>query len=594
MSSLTFVTSFFYIYEREYDEKKTIPWRIERFREIARTGIKLCIYVCPILEKYIKLLCEEFPDNIQLMKTISIEDTIVGRLVSEINYESSADGTEPLSLPNKKKVTKDVSDYMIVINSKTEFMAHTVENNPWNSTHFAWIDFNISHVFFDKPLSIEYLTILGKRDYFEPNCFVIPGCWDKYNNEYIGHITETIHWRFCGGFLLGDAMSILKFHELYNHYLPLFLKEYRRLVWEVNFWAWLEANSDWNPKWYKADHNDTIINSMWAATFSQSLKSQGSEVFQYDYPKVDGYNPSSAAYLFHKGKHLLNTRYVNYWYYNNGGYMFYDGTNIIRTKNVFSNLNYAEGCAPEYQRLIPQSYTEMEETIDLPKHDFYSRGIEDLRLYAVGDKVKYIATTVGYHTTCGNRMVIGDYCIDTFNYANSFLVHPPTETFLEKNWVPLVLNNPASPYHERELFIYRWGPLEIGEIYDDPETNTKKLEIIQSYPETALAPFFKKMRGSALMVDTGKSLIGVIHFSEETKPRHYFHVMIELDRTTLEPLRYSDPFYFESVNIEFCIGFDIKEDNYWFWISRMDRDPLLIKMNREKIPFTRTFPKIET
>ena len=96
------------------------------------------------------------------------------------------------------------------------------------------------------------------------------------------------------------------------------------------------------------------------------------------------------------------------------------------------------------------------------------------------------------------------------------------------------------------------------------------------------------------MVDTGKSLIGVIHFSEETKPRHYFHVMIELDRTTLEPLRYSDPFYFESVNIEFCIGFDIKEDNYWFWISRMDRDTLLIKMNREKIPFTRTFPKIET
>jgi hypothetical protein len=272
------------------------------------------------------------------MKTISIEDTIVGRLVSEINYEAINENKQQLSLPNTKNVTKDVSDYMIIINSKTEFMADTVKKNPWNSSHFAWIDFNISHVFFDKLLSIEYLTILGKRNYFEPNCFVIPGCWDKYNNENIGHVIETIHWRFCGGFLLGDATSILRFHELYNHYLPIFLREYHRLVWEVNFWAWLEVNSDWNPKWYKADHNDTIINSMWVATFSQSLQIKGSESYIYNYPHVDGYNPCSAAYLHYKGKHLLNTRYVNYWYYNNGNYMFYDGTNIIMLKDRKKNL----------------------------------------------------------------------------------------------------------------------------------------------------------------------------------------------------------------------------------------------------------------
>jgi len=591
MSSLTFVTSFFYIYDSGYYELKTIPWRIDRFREIARTGIKICIYVCPIFEKYIKLLCEEFPENIKLMKIISIENTIVGRLVSVINYEAINENKEQISLPNTRNVSKDVVDYMIIINSKSEFMADTVRKNPWNSTHFAWIDFNISHVFLDKLPTIEYLTILGKRDYFEDKCFVIPGCWDKYNKD-IDDVIETIYWRFCGGFFLGDAESILRFHELYNHYLPIFLRENRRLVWEVNFWAWLEVNSDWNPKWYEADHNDTIINSMWVSTFSQSLKSKGSESYTYNYPHIDGYNPSSASYLYYKGKHLLNTRYVNYWCCDNSMYMFYDESNIIQTKNYYSELNYAEGCEKKHNHLIPQFYQEMEETIDLPKYDFYSRGVEDIRLYSIGDKIKYIATTVGYHNTCGNRMIIGDYCIDNYNYKNSYLVTPPTETFLEKNWIPIVLNNPESKYHKRELFVYRWGPLEIGEINNDIESNTKKLEIILSYPQTELAPFFKKMRGSSIMVDTGESLIGVVHFSEETKPRHYFHVIIELDRTTLEPLRYSDPFYFECVNIEFCIGFDIKKDNYWFWISRMDRDPVLIKINVENVPFTRTFPKV--
>jgi hypothetical protein len=32
------------------------------------------------------------------------------------------------------------------------------------------------------------------------------------------------------------------------------------LVWEVNYWAWLEAEGYISPIWYLADHNDTIIN----------------------------------------------------------------------------------------------------------------------------------------------------------------------------------------------------------------------------------------------------------------------------------------------------------------------------------------------
>jgi hypothetical protein len=598
--SVTFVTSFFYIYEREYDAKKTIPWRIERFREIASTGIKLCVYVCPTLEKYIKDLEAEFPDNVRVMKTMEIRNTIIANMLREIGE---------YTLPEKRSNTKDLADYLTVINSKTEFMSHTIHENPWTSTHFAWIDFNISHVFFDKERSLRFLQYIGTRNYFEDSFFVIPGCWDKWSGEHIGHINEIIHWRFCGGFFMGDAASILRFHSLYLEYFPKFLQEQHKLVWEVNFWAWLEFKTDWlsvyekndshgHYAWYKADHNDSIICSIWARIFSKRLLDNDQATsHMYDYPVIDGYNPSSAAYLFHKGKHWLNTRYVNYWYYPDGWYMFYDGTRIIRSKNILSELTTSH--VPESTSILtPRNYLEISETIDLQKYDMYSRGIEDLRLYAVRDRIKYIATTVGYHSTGGNRMIVGDYRPETQDLAISSLIEPPTDTFLEKNWVPLVLNNPTSEFHGRELFIYGWGPFSVGEIREDPITGTKRLEIIYQENQTRLAPFFHKMKGSAVFVDTAAgatynigNLVGVVHFSEELRPRHYFHMMVELDRRTLKPLRYSEPFYFDSVSIEFCIGFSLSSDrmNYLFWISKMDRDPILITVPILDIPFVGVF-----
>lgn len=578
IGKITFVTSFFHIYDQEYDERKTISWRIERFREIAATGIPICVYTCAKLQCHIEALIDEFPENVRMMKVMDLSDTVIAGMVCDHKRDRD------LNLPEVRSNNKDVENYMIVIHSKTEFMYHAISENPWNSTHFAWIDFNISHVFFEKERSLRFLQWLGSRNYFEESCFVIPGCWDKWSGEHICDITHTIHWRFCGGFFMGDIASIRHFHELYLKYFPKFITETNTLTWEVNFWAWLEIASSWFSHlpsihtWYKADHNDTIICDMWARTFSRRIfDSTMHQQISYDYPKIEGYNASSAAYLFHEGKHWLNTRYVNYWYYPNGWYMFYDGTNIIRTKNILSELKYVD----DKSFIYPINYQEMNETIDLPSYEMYSRGIEDLRLYSFEGNIKYIATTVGYHSTEGNRMMIGEYRTNTLDLAESHLIDPPTNTFLEKNWVPLVLDNPESAFHGQELFIYKWGPFEVGGLQekqqgiDDDELH---LEIIHRVDYSRCEPFFHKMKGSANLVDTGDVLVGVVHFSEELRPRHYFHMLVEIDRTTMEPLRYSDPFYFDSVSIEFCIGFSIQHDNYMFWISRMDRDPLLVTL----------------
>lgn len=548
--TVTFVTSFFHIYDVNYDIKKNITWRIDRFKELLNTGIHICIYVCPILEPMIRHL-EELYENLIIMKVVDIEELWVYKATIPYEY----------TLPEHKNLLKDTPNYMFVINSKSEFMNHAVQENPWKTSHFAWVDLNLTHVFKDKVASLRFLKDMENHTW-KPSCFLIPGCWDRHD---IVHY-ERVHWRFCGGFFLGDAESIQMFHRLYTTKYPDFIQTYKKLLWEVNFWAWLEVNSDWKPDYYKADHDDSIIRAISPSNYTLKLTDLEAVRRLYNYPHIQGYNPGSASYLFYCGKHYLNTRYVNYQIYDDGSYSFYDDANIIRTKNIVSELDYdASG------NLIPLNYCEMTETIKLPKYDLYSRGIEDIRLYEHNGILKYIATTVGYYSTGVNRMIIGDYNYETKDYSNSQIIDPPTNTQCEKNWIPV-------PHEEKELFIYKWAPLEIGLIFREPDKNPQ-LRIIKTFYETCGVHEFQHMKGSTPFIEFGSDeLIGVVHLSEDTKPRSYFHMMVVLDKKTLKPLRYGEPFVFEKVGIEFCIGFRIHNGDYEFWISRMDREPVLISI----------------
>jgi hypothetical protein len=555
--TVTFVTCLFHIYNMNYDDNKNIKWRVERFKELLNTDIHICIYVCPTLEPIIRSLEQQY-ENLRIMKVVKIEELWVYKETVKYNF----------TLPEQRNLLKDTPNYMFVMNSKPEFLNHAVQENPWNTSHFAWVDFNITYIFKDKITSLRFFKDMEHHTW-KPSCFLIPGCWNRHVNIHCKHVTECVHWRFCGGFLLGDAESIQRFHHLCTTEYPKFIKTYKKLVWEVNFWAWLEMNTLWNPDHYKADHDDSIIRAISPSNYALNLNDLGTVQQIYDYPRINGYNPGSASYIFYRGKHYLNTRYVSYWCCDNGSYMFYDGTNIIRTKNITSELDCdASGF------LIPLNYHEMTETIKLAKYDLYSRGIEDIRLYEHDGLLKYIATTVGYYSTGGNRMIIGDYNYETKNYSNSHIIEPPTNTRCEKNWIPVTDPEGLG----RELFIYKWAPFEIGKIFRAPDKNPQ-LKIVQSFNETCGVHEFQHMKGSTTFIDFGPDeLVGVVHFSEDTKPRSYFHMMVVLDKMTLKPLRYSEPFVFEKVGIEFCIGFRIHNGNYEFWISRMDREPVLVRI----------------
>ena len=68
----------------------------------------------------------------------------------------------------------------------------------------------------------------------------------------------------------------------------------------------------------------------------------------YPYPEVYGGGPdnetypfmsSSASYIYFQGKHILNTRFVNYSYSPEGRYLINDYHKILHTKNIRSYLH---------------------------------------------------------------------------------------------------------------------------------------------------------------------------------------------------------------------------------------------------------------
>jgi len=557
-TTLTFVTSFIDIYGKTTFEDKTLEWRFNKFRDIASTGIQICVYADKVCYDYMQQFQSEFP-NVKIMKIIQIEQTFAYKTINaeKIEYE----------LPEYRNIPKDIPEYMMLINSKCEFMKDAIEKNPWNSTHFAWIDFSISYVFHDKMKTIEYLRILSDR-HFEPDFLLIPGCWDKIAPNDISQIVNSVYWRFCGGFLLGDKKSVKDFCDLYERHFAEFIKTTKKLVWEVNFWAWLEANKGWTPRWYKADHNDCIIHipaDVCAVRLYPHL-----EKSIYPYPHIDTYEPDSASYVYYQGKHILNTRYVNYWYLETGHCSIKHPEDFIISKNMVSELD------DQYE---PLYFKEMkEETVGLESKRCYFYGLEDIRLYPWKDQLKFIATNINYSPTGSNRMIVGEYHPFTQSYSNCRIITPPYESWCEKNWIPLIK---AREDEEEEYFIYKWNPMEIGIIKND------QLEIVKSFP--IHSPWFHKVRGSTIFQDNGEYLVGIVHFSEDTLPRRYYHILVALEKETFQPIRYSDIFVFQHIGIEFCIGFFIEKASYRCWISKKDRDPTMVVFNKDKLPLKNDF-----
>lgn len=647
VGNLTYVTSFIKIYKDTPYCGRENEYYFSKFTELADTGIQLCVYTddCGI-----DLLRQLPHPNIRIMGIVKLEELRVYKDYQRVCKETKETGGDGGSggdesglrsrdefLPTHRNNDKDIAEYMCVINSKIDFVKDTMDKNPYQSSHFAWIDFSITYVF-NNLASCQRLLQFYNTVELEETFLCITGCLGKTPIEDINSYINRVNWRFCGGFFIGDKASLNEFYNLNTNYFYEFLSKYKKLVWEVNFWAWIEITyPNWKPIWTKADHNDTVIDIP-AILYSTNLKKkclpvpsyfspfpQGEDYYRminYDYPVLDGYYASSASHYCLKvgetKKHFLNTRYVNYRIIHDGWYQYSNSNKRIISRNMF--------CMLDEKTFLPLFFCEVDEKEMgiVSKEHSWSVGVEDIRLFTnwveggggtevekgVGKVVNdvegatvtngtntntldFIATSINYSNRDYNRMILGKYTINEnekhvsltdCKVLDSPLENPELKNIVcEKNWIPI----------ENEKYIYKWSPFEIIQyseviIKDDnnnnintPNTpqNDKHNGVLTAVTCPTLCSIARKFRGSTVFVDGGveDELLGIVHFTEgEGHEKCYFHSLVAINKATMKPKRYSQPFYFVKKGIEYCIGFYIENNKYYYWISQMDREPLLI------------------
>ena len=535
--SLTYVSCFVNINCKE--PHKTHSWRMDNFRQIAKTGVPIVLYV----DAEIKEAFDWTQFSNVVLRDVDYSKSWTYKVCSL--YKGN--------LPASRNMVKDSFLFLCLMNMKIEFVVNAVNENPFDTQHFAWIDFNLTHIFKRKEATCNYMKFLTTCK-LKPRFIANPGCWEK--GQGMESIVDNINWRFCGGFMIGDGQSFLDLFDLYLEHFTIFMHRYRHITWEVNFWAWLEANAGWEIVWFKADHDDSIVRIP-SHLFSRCIADEtGMATVRYPFPEKPGFYPSSSSYIHFDNEHILNVRYVNYKLDECGRYHINHPIGHLETLNLrcylTEDLNeFRED--PEFM---------WEGMIGLREYDKSIKGLEDVRLFVSGNQLKYIATNKSYHVMQKIRMITGDYSASMAMFENGRVLEPPTDTYCEKNWIPISKNR----------FIYRWAPFEIGELEGDA------LKIVKSVPTEQLIT----IRGSTppQWSERDQCHYCVEHYCEHVhgaKTLAYYHMLVKLDKEFL-PFEWSNVFHFNRIGIQYCIGFTVLEKGFAFWFSEHDGNPGFLRI----------------
>lgn len=255
-------------------------------------------------------------------------------------------------------------------------------------------------------------------------------------------------------------------------------------------------------------------------------------------PAPEGFKSSSVGH----SEGLLCVRCVNYTILPDGSYAMSGGK--VETRNflvAWKGFDVVDYLPSELMELVPGAPpVRPDETI---------LGLEDVRLF---DTTCFTATTREFSYGPFSRIAWGEHRREGDRAVASFtILHPPSETVCEKNWIPL------DPTH----FIYRWHPLEIYRILE-PES-------VQCSRSQATPRWFRHVRGSTPFVSFESRRMGLVHIVLPHAPRVYLHAFVWLSEDwTL--VAYSLPFVLREVGIEYSLGLAVVEDRLVIFASSKD------------------------
>lgn len=246
MSQTTFVTAFLQIYENPHEGLKNYDDCFNLFNNILDSNANICLFLSKCFAHKGNELLQKYK-NLRIYYT-ELEDLLIYNELK--NFKN-------LSLPSNRKENKDTYNYLTLMNAKLELLLKIIQIDPFQSTHFSWIDFRFFHCVKDIPNSVQSLKNLVNSK-LKNKMLCIPGMWPKQvlPKEWI---LNNVCWRFCGTFLIGDRLSVKSLCELFFVNFPLMLQEFKTLIWEVNVWSMFESFLGFKINWYQSDHDEGML-----------------------------------------------------------------------------------------------------------------------------------------------------------------------------------------------------------------------------------------------------------------------------------------------------------------------------------------------
>lgn len=214
------------------DGRMTRPFAQYRahFEKLTATGLPIMLY----LDR--AFIGERFPSNVTVIPT-SIQDLALWKQTQGM----------ALQIPASRNEIKDTADYLLITNAKLDLVRRSIELGLPFSQH-VFIDFGLFHIIADVHTAQERLRSIALHP---ADDIVMPGIHTRPGDDL-----DSINWRFCGGFFYGSTTAMLEFavasERAVHHLLP-------RMTWDVNTWAWMEVHRNFSPRWYQANHDDSIL-----------------------------------------------------------------------------------------------------------------------------------------------------------------------------------------------------------------------------------------------------------------------------------------------------------------------------------------------
>lgn len=152
--------------------------------------------------------------------------------------------------------TKDTPGYMFTQCHKTEWVRMAIEENPFQTEDFIWIDFGIFHMIRNEMEFAIALKALSRKHY---TGIRIASCVDPGSPCIQRNIYRQIMWYFAGSIFGGNKDVLLKFATIMKQFTIQMMEEKKHIMWEVNIWYLLYQayRNMFQP--YFANHDLSIL-----------------------------------------------------------------------------------------------------------------------------------------------------------------------------------------------------------------------------------------------------------------------------------------------------------------------------------------------